>query len=182
MTTKSTNTIPVLTDAQGRKVNFSNTVIVMTSNAGSERKENALGFAKTEAEATAEKVRAALGEFLRPEFLSRLDEIIIFRHLTEDYGIAHYAAFSGCSAESEASFKTVARLAKKVDELELPVILVIEGSNHRLAETVRRTTKSRDQRILTFNSLQSVGGDATKTTRYIDVMAQNLETLKAALN
>ena len=74
----------VLTDAQGRKVNFSNTVIVMTSNAGSERKENALGFAKTEAEATADKVRAALSEFLRPEFLSRLDEIIIFRHLTEE--------------------------------------------------------------------------------------------------
>ena len=76
----------VLTDAQGRKVNFSNTVIVMTSNAGSEKKENALGFAKTEAEATNEKVRAALSEFLRPEFLSRLDEIIIFRHLTvEDF-------------------------------------------------------------------------------------------------
>ena len=74
----------VLTDAQGRKVNFSNTVIVMTSNAGSERKENALGFAKTEAEATADKVRAALSEFLRPEFLSRLDEIIIFRYLTEE--------------------------------------------------------------------------------------------------
>ncbi len=74
----------VLTDAQGRKVNFSNTVIVMTSNAGSEKKENALGFAKTEEEATAEKVRAALGDFLRPEFLSRVDEIIIFRHLTEE--------------------------------------------------------------------------------------------------
>ncbi len=74
----------VLTDAQGRKVNFSNTVIVMTSNAGSERKENALGFAKTEAEATAEKVRAALSEFLRPEFLSRLDEIIIFKLLSEE--------------------------------------------------------------------------------------------------
>ncbi len=78
----------VLTDAQGRKVNFSNTVIVMTSNAGSERKENALGFNKTEAEATAEKVRKALGEFLRPEFLSRLDEIIIFRHLNEDDFVA----------------------------------------------------------------------------------------------
>ena len=78
----------VLTDAQGRKVNFSNTVIVMTSNAGSERKENALGFAKTEAEATADKVRTALGEFLRPEFLSRLDEIIIFRHLTEEDFVA----------------------------------------------------------------------------------------------
>ncbi len=74
----------VLTDAQGRKVNFSNTVIVMTSNAGSERKENALGFAKTEAQATAEKVRKALSEFLRPEFLSRLDEIIIFSHLTKE--------------------------------------------------------------------------------------------------
>ncbi len=74
----------VLTDAQGRKVNFSNTVIVMTSNAGSERRENALGFAKTQAEATNEKVRAALSEFLRPEFLSRLDEIIIFKQLSED--------------------------------------------------------------------------------------------------
>ena len=74
----------VLTDAQGRKVNFSNTVIVMTSNAGSEKKENALGFAKTEAQATAEKVRKALSEFLRPEFLSRLDEIIIFSHLTKE--------------------------------------------------------------------------------------------------
>ncbi len=73
----------MLTDAQGRKVNFSNTVIVMTSNAGSDRRENALGFAKTEAEATADKVRAALSEFLRPEFLSRLDDIIIFRQLTE---------------------------------------------------------------------------------------------------
>ncbi len=74
----------VLTDAQGRKVNFSNTVIVMTSNAGSEKRENALGFAKTEADATAEKVRASLSEFLRPEFLSRLDEIIIFRQLSEE--------------------------------------------------------------------------------------------------
>ena len=74
----------VLTDAQGRKVNFSNTVIVMTSNAGSDKRENALGFAKTEQDATNEKVRAALSEFLRPEFLSRLDEIIIFRHLTEE--------------------------------------------------------------------------------------------------
>ena len=78
----------VLTDAQGRKVNFSNTVIVMTSNAGSEKKENALGFAKTEEDATNEKVRAALSEFLRPEFISRLDEIIIFRHLSEDDFVA----------------------------------------------------------------------------------------------
>ena len=74
----------VLTDAQGRKVNFSNTVIVMTSNAGSERRENALGFAKTESEMKSEKARKALSEFLRPEFLSRLDEIIVFRQLSEE--------------------------------------------------------------------------------------------------
>ncbi len=74
----------VLTDAQGRKINFKNTVIVMTSNAGSERQENALGFAKTEAEMNNEKVRKALSEFLRPEFLSRLDEIVVFRQLSED--------------------------------------------------------------------------------------------------
>ncbi|MGN0537380.1 MAG: AAA family ATPase [Acutalibacteraceae bacterium] len=73
-----------LTDAQGRKVNFANTVIVMTSNAGSERQENALGFAKSQAQANEEKVRKSLSEFLRPEFLSRLDEIIVFKSLTEE--------------------------------------------------------------------------------------------------
>ena len=74
----------VITDAHGRKVNFENTVIVMTSNAGSNKKENALGFGKTEEDATKEKVYAALSEFLRPEFISRIDEIIVFRHLSED--------------------------------------------------------------------------------------------------
>ena len=105
-----------------------------------------------------------------------------FRYLADDYGLTYYAAFSGCSAESEASFKTVAFLAKKVDELGLPAILVIEGVKHKIAETVRRTTKSKDQRILTLDSLQSTGGEAAKTTRYLDVMTRNLETLKAALN
>ena len=70
-----------LTDAHGRVVNFENTVIVMTSNAGSDRRENALGFGKTEQDATREKVMKALSEFLRPEFLARVDEILVFRHL-----------------------------------------------------------------------------------------------------
>ena len=104
-----------------------------------------------------------------------------FRYLADDYGLAYYAAFAGCSAESEASFKTVAFLAKKVDELALPVILVIEGVQHKIAETVRRTTRSGNQRILALDSLQSTGGEAAKTTRYADVMARNLEVLKAAL-
>lgn len=74
----------VITDAHGKKVNFENTVIVMTSNAGSDKKENALGFGKTEEQATREKVQKALSEFLRPEFISRIDEIIVFRSLSED--------------------------------------------------------------------------------------------------
>ena len=75
-----------ITDAHGRTVNFENTVIVMTSNAGSEKKEGALGFAKTAVDMNREKVMKALGEFLRPEFLSRIDEVIVFRPLdVEDY-------------------------------------------------------------------------------------------------
>lgn len=75
-----------ITDAHGRTVNFENTVIVMTSNAGSERRESALGFAKTAADMDREKVMKALGEFLRPEFLSRIDEVVVFRPLdVEDY-------------------------------------------------------------------------------------------------
>ncbi|MBQ4105591.1 MAG: AAA family ATPase [Clostridia bacterium] len=73
-----------LTDAHGRAVNFENTVIVMTSNAGSDKKENALGFAKSEADATREKVMKALSEFLRPEFIARVDEVIVFHHLESD--------------------------------------------------------------------------------------------------
>lgn len=72
-----------ITDAHGRIVNFENTIIVMTSNAGSERKESAMGFAKNSADVTREKTMKALSEFLRPEFLSRIDEIIIFHQLTD---------------------------------------------------------------------------------------------------
>ena len=75
-----------ITDAHGRTVNFENTVIVMTSNAGSDRRENSLGFNKTAADMNREKVMRALGEFLRPEFLSLIDEVIVFRPLdVEDY-------------------------------------------------------------------------------------------------
>ena len=75
-----------LTDAHGRSVDFSNTVIVMTSNAGSDRRENALGFGKSQEDAEKERVMKGLREFLRPEFIARVDEIIAFRSLTpEDY-------------------------------------------------------------------------------------------------
>ena len=73
-----------ITDAHGRTVSFINTVIIMTSNAGSERREGALGFGKTADAASREKAMKALSEFLRPEFLSRIDEVIVFRNLSED--------------------------------------------------------------------------------------------------
>ena len=73
-----------ITDAQGRVVNFENTIIVMTSNAGSERKDGSLGFGRTMSEQSKEKALKALNEFLRPEFLNRVDEIICFNRLSED--------------------------------------------------------------------------------------------------
>ena len=73
-----------ITDAQGRVANFENTVIIMTSNAGSDNRENALGFNKSTQDASKEKAMKALSEFLRPEFLGRVDEIIVFRPLNEE--------------------------------------------------------------------------------------------------
>ena len=79
-----------ITDAQGRVVNFENTIIVMTSNAGSEGRVGGLGFGRTEGDMVKEKTMGALREFLRPEFLNRVDEIITFNHLSEEHflGIA----------------------------------------------------------------------------------------------
>ena len=73
-----------INDAQGRTVNFENTVIVMTSNAGSERRENALGFGKTQEEADKEKAMKALRDFLRPEFIGRVDEVVVFNDLSDE--------------------------------------------------------------------------------------------------
>ena len=80
-----------ITDSHGRKVNFENTVIVMTSNAGSERKEGTVGFGHTVNEQNRDRAMKALGEFLRPEFLNRVDEVICFNRLDEKNfaGIAH---------------------------------------------------------------------------------------------
>ena len=73
-----------ITDAQGRVVNFENTVIVMTSNAGSDRRDGSVGFGRTVSEQTKEKAMKALSEFLRPEFINRVDEIVCFNRLTEE--------------------------------------------------------------------------------------------------
>jgi ATP-dependent Clp protease ATP-binding subunit ClpA len=73
-----------ITDAQGRVVNFENTIIVMTSNAGSEGRVSGLGFGRTQQDQVKDKTMGALREFLRPEFINRVDEIITFNHLTKE--------------------------------------------------------------------------------------------------
>lgn len=105
-----------------------------------------------------------------------------FRYLTEDYGLDYYAAFPGCSAETEASFATVTFLAEKIDALGIHSILVLENSDQRVAETIRENTASKDQQILVLNSLQSVTKEELETgATYLDGMRENLEVLKQAL-
>ncbi|SHJ41146.1 metal ABC transporter substrate-binding protein [Lutispora thermophila] len=105
-----------------------------------------------------------------------------FRYLVDDYDLDYYAAFSGCSAETEASFETITFLSNKVDELGLTSVLKIEGTKHNIAETVISNTKTKDQQVLIMNSMQSItSNDAKNGTTYLSVMEQNLEVLKAAL-
>ena len=106
-----------------------------------------------------------------------------FRYLTEDYGLSYYAAFSGCSAETEASFETVTFLAQKMDELSLPAVIAIEGTDHRIAQTIVQNTKTKDQKILTLDSMQgTTAKDAANGVTYLSVMEKNLEVLKEALD
>ena len=105
-----------------------------------------------------------------------------FRYLVDDYGLSYYAAFAGCSAESEASFETVSFLARKVDEGKLPCVLTIEGKNHKIAETVVQNTAGKNQKILTMDSMQSTTSqDVAGGTTYLSLMEKNLDVLKEAL-
>ena len=106
-----------------------------------------------------------------------------FRYMTDDYGLKYYAAFSGCSAESEASFETVKFLAEKTDEFNLPCVITIDGTKHKIAETVIANTKMKNQKILVLDSMQSATlNDIKNGVSYLSVMESNLEVLKAALN
>lgn len=105
-----------------------------------------------------------------------------FRYLTDDYKLDYYAAFSGCSAETEASFETIVFLADKVDELGLKAIMQIESSDGSIAKTIRDNTKSKDQEILTLDSMQSVTQkQLSDGETYLNIMQNNLEVLKKAL-
>lgn len=106
-----------------------------------------------------------------------------FRYLADDYGIAYYAAFVGCSAETEASFDTITFLAGKVDELLLNHVLVIESSDKKIADTIIKNTASKNQDILVMDSMQSTTSkDVANKVTYLSIMEKNLEVLKNALN
>lgn len=106
-----------------------------------------------------------------------------FRYLTDDYNIKYFAAFVGCSAETEASFETVKFLADKLNTLKLPAVITIDGSDKKIAETVINTSGRKDVKILTMDSMQSKTAKSVKDGEtYIKLMENNLDTLKKALN
>lgn len=105
-----------------------------------------------------------------------------FRYLTEDYGLNYYAAFVGCSAETEASFETIRFLAEKTDSLVLSHVLTIENPNHKIAETVVANTSGKNQQVLSMDSMQSVTSkDVAAGATYLSIMEHNLEVLTQAL-
>lgn len=106
-----------------------------------------------------------------------------FRYLTDDYGLDYYAAFVGCSAETEASFETVVFLSKKVDELGLNSVLKIESGDGKIARTIVQNTKNKTAKVLTLDSIQSTTlKQANAGTTYLKIMEDNLKVLKEALN
>ena len=105
-----------------------------------------------------------------------------FRYLVDDYDIQYFAAFSGCSAETEASFETVIFLANQTAALQLQYVMVIENSNQSVAETIIQSTPQKNQSILVLDSMQSVTAqDVAAGKTYLSIMRENLEVLKKAL-
>ena len=106
-----------------------------------------------------------------------------FRYLVDDYGIKYYAAFVGCSAESEASFETITFLAGKMDSLALPAIFTIDGSDGKIARAILNASKnSKNAEVLMLNSMQSVKDEQIKAgADYLSIMRGNLEVLKKAI-
>ncbi len=134
-----------------------------------------------------EQIAALEEEYAQAVDTARYDTLLFgdrfpFRYLTEEFGLNYYAAFAGCNADAEASFETIVFLIEKLDELDLPAILIIEGSDSKLAETIRKNTQAADQEILTLNSMQAVSRDEVEAgATWLGIMEDNLAVLKTAL-
>ena len=142
---------------------------------------------RANAEAYIERIKALDEEYTKATEAAAVKTLLFadrfpFRYMVDDYGLDYYAAFAGCSAETEASFETVTFLAGKVDELSLKNVMTIEGGDGKIAETVIKSTKTKDQKILTMDSMQSVtGADVEAGADYISIMEKNLDVLKEAV-
>lgn len=102
------------------------------------------------------------------------------RYFVDEYGLNYFAAFPGCSEQTEASSKTIAFLIDKVKSEQIPVVLKIEQSNGKIAETISKATNAK---VLTFQSAHNVSPEEfEKGVTYIDLMTENLTVLKEALN
>lgn len=105
-----------------------------------------------------------------------------FLYMMEDYNLKCFAAFPGCSAETEASFETVVFLANKLNEENLPAVLMIDGGNRAMAETVVGNSARKNQKIISLNSLQSITqGDMSAGKTYLSIMEENLNGLRQAI-
>ena len=103
-----------------------------------------------------------------------------FRYLIEDYNLDYYAAFNGCSAETEASFETIKFLTEKLNELSLNYLLVLENSDQKIAKTIIDNSNRQDCLIEELNSMQAIDINDNKT--YLSIMKDNMEILKKVLN
>ena len=136
------------------------------------------------AKAYIEKLNKLDGEYEQTCSSVKNDTLIFadrfpFRYMTDDYKLNYYAAFSGCSAQSDPKFETIVFLANKLDELKLDHLMIIDGSDDKLAKSVIDAAKTKDVKILTLNSMQSAVGD---NSTYLGIMEDNLKALKEALN
>lgn len=105
-----------------------------------------------------------------------------FRYMIQDYGLDYFAAFSGCSAETEASFQTVRFLVNKVDGLDLNDVFVLESSDKKIARTVIDNSARKNQGIITLDSMQSISKkDLDQGKTYLGIMKSNLVQLKKGL-
>lgn len=106
-----------------------------------------------------------------------------FRYLVDDYNLDYYAAFTGCSAETEASFETITFLVDKLNEFELKNIMVVETSDQSIAKTLVENSNNKNQSIYVLNSMQSVtASDIENGLTYLSIMEDNFEVLKEVLN
>lgn len=136
-------------------------------------------------EAYAAKLDALQNDFDEMRKAAKQDTILVadrfpFRYLVSDLDLEYFAAFVGCSAESEASFETISFLAQKVDELNIKYIIKLAGSDGKIADTVKNSSKAKDQDIIEMTSMENASSNDGKT--YIDYMQMNLDALKKALN